>query len=112
MPNRARTADWIDAHVGARIAERRQALGLSQAALAQRLGVSFQQLQKYEAGQNRVSASRLHRLSAALGCGVQAFFPPVDPTDPEPPEPADPLDRIADPRVRRALRDLVEALAA
>ena len=51
--------DEIDAYVGARIGLRRSALGLSQSALAQQLGVSFQQVQKYETGQNRISASRL-----------------------------------------------------
>ena len=111
MPNRARTADSIDAHVAARILERRQALGLSQSALAERLGVSFQQLQKYEAGQNRVSASRLHRLSAVLGCGVETFFPPMG-AEAGPREPLDPLSRVPDPQVRRALRELVEVLAA
>lgn len=111
MTNRARIADSIDAHVAARILERRQALGLSQSALAERLGVSFQQLQKYESGQNRVSASRLHRLSAALGCGVETFFPSMG-VDTGSPAPLDPLSRVPDPQVRRALRELVEVLAA
>ena len=111
MPNRARIADSIDAHVAERILERRQALGLSQSALAERLGVSFQQLQKYESGQNRVSASRLHRLSAALGRGVETFFPSMG-ADTGSPPPLDPLSRVPDPQVRRALRELVEVLAA
>lgn len=110
MPNRARITDSIDVHVARRIMERRQALGLSQSALAERLGVSFQQLQKYESGQNRVSASRLHRLSAALGCGVESFFPLMAEAGAR--APLDPLDRVPDPQVRRALRDLVETLAA
>ena len=53
--------DEVDVYVGARIGLRRSALGLSQTALAQQLGISFQQVQKYETGQNRISASRLHR---------------------------------------------------
>ena len=71
-----RTPDSIDAFVGTRIALRRAALGLSQTALATRLGISFQQVQKYETGQNRISASRLHHAAAALGTSVEAFFPP------------------------------------
>lgn len=76
----ARTAapDHIDAYVGARIGLRRSALGLSQAALAQRIGVSFQQVQKYETGQNRISASRLHRTAVVLGASVDAFFPAME----------------------------------
>lgn len=69
-------ADEVDAYVGARISLRRSALGLSQAALAQRIGVSFQQVQKYETGQNRISASRLHRVAGVLGTSVESFFPP------------------------------------
>lgn len=70
--------DEVDAYVGARIGLRRSALGLSQSALAQQLGISFQQVQKYETGQNRISASRLHRAATVLGTSVEAFFPPVE----------------------------------
>ena len=70
-----RTPDATDAAVGRRIGERRSALGLSQGALAQRLGVSPQQVQKYEAGQNRISASRLNDIATALGIAPGAFFP-------------------------------------
>ncbi|MGZ9099506.1 MAG: helix-turn-helix domain-containing protein [Brevundimonas sp.] len=70
--------DAVDAYVGARIGLRRSALGLSQTALAQQLGISFQQVQKYETGQNRISASRLHRAATALGTSVETFFPPVE----------------------------------
>lgn len=70
--------DEVDAYVGARIGLRRSALGISQNALAQQLGVSFQQVQKYETGQNRISASRLHRVATALATSVDAFFPPVE----------------------------------
>lgn len=65
----------IDALVGRRIAERRAAMGLSQTALAQRLGVSPQQVQKYESGGNRVSASRLNDIAIALGVAPGALFP-------------------------------------
>lgn len=67
----------VDAYVGARISLRRSAMGLSQTALAQQLGISFQQVQKYETGQNRISASRLHRVATVLATSVEAFFPPV-----------------------------------
>jgi transcriptional regulator with XRE-family HTH domain len=69
-------ADEVDVYVGARISLRRSALGLSQSGLAQRIGVSFQQVQKYETGQNRISASRLHRVAEVLGTSVETFFPP------------------------------------
>ncbi|MFN5619069.1 MAG: helix-turn-helix domain-containing protein, partial [Brevundimonas sp.] len=74
-PGARRPDPGLDGYVGARISARRQALGLSQAALAGRIGVSFQQLQKYESGANRISASRLHHLAQALGAPVGAFFP-------------------------------------
>ena len=77
--------EQVDAFVGARISLRRSALGLSQTALAQQLGVSFQQVQKYETGQNRISASRLHRVATVLATSVEAFFPPVE-TARQPPD--------------------------
>lgn len=71
----SRSSTSMDAYVGARISARRTALGLSQVALARAVGVTFQQLQKYERGANRVSAGRLHTLAAALGAPVTFFFP-------------------------------------
>lgn len=70
--------DDIDAYVGSRISLRRSALGLSQTALAQHLGISFQQVQKYETGANRISASRLHRVAMVMGTSVDSFFPLSD----------------------------------
>lgn len=70
-----RSPDQTDAFVGARLARRRQALGLTQGALGQMLGISAQQVQKYEAGANRISASRLSRIAAALGDHPGTFFP-------------------------------------
>ena len=70
--------DDIDAYVGSRISLRRSAMGLSQTALARELGVSFQQVQKYETGTNRISASRLHRVAMVLGTPVEGFFPETD----------------------------------
>lgn len=64
----------VDIFVGARISLRRSALGLSQTALAQQLGVSFQQVQKYEKGTNRVGASRLQDIASILSAPVSYFF--------------------------------------
>lgn len=76
-----RSPDAIDALVGRRIAERRMAMGLSQTALAQRLSVSSQQVQKYEAGQNRISASRLNHIALALGIAPGDLFPKREPEE-------------------------------
>lgn len=70
-----RSPDATDAAVGRRISERRSAMGLSQTALAQRIGISAQQVQKYEAGSNRISASRLNAIALALGVSPGALFP-------------------------------------
>jgi transcriptional regulator with XRE-family HTH domain len=71
--------DPIDVYVGNRIRAQRKASGLSQERLAQALGVTFQQVQKYERGANRVSASMLSRAAFALGAPIGSFFPGVDP---------------------------------
>lgn len=122
-----RAADAVDIEVGRRIAARRAGLGLSQVALAERVGISFQQLQKYEGGLNRVSASRLHRIAAALGAEAGTFFPSTpEPTDPTwEPQQADALMRssegrlvaarfplIADRATRRAVARVIQALSA
>ncbi len=64
----------VDIHVGSRIRLRRQLLRMSQEKLGDELGVTFQQVQKYERGANRVGASRLYRLSRVLEVPVQFFF--------------------------------------
>ncbi|MCJ2091590.1 helix-turn-helix domain-containing protein [Methylobacterium sp. J-072] len=66
----------IDHGVGSRIAFLRAANGLSQSALASALGVSFQQVQKYETGKNRVGAGRLQAIAERLGVPVASFFEP------------------------------------
>lgn len=71
----ARHSQDMDRLVGLRVAQLRQTHGLSQTALAERLGVSFQQVQKYEKGTNRMSASRLFQLSEVFGCTVSDLFP-------------------------------------
>ncbi len=64
----------IDIHVGSRVRMRRMLVGLSQERLGERLGLTFQQVQKYEKGSNRVSASRLYQMAQILGVPVQFFF--------------------------------------
>ena len=64
-----------DIYVGSRIRMRRKMLGLSQEKLGERLGITFQQIQKYEKGTNRVGASRLQAMSDALEVPVAYFFP-------------------------------------
>lgn len=68
------TVNPIDVHVGKRIRMRRQFLGMNQATLARQLGVTFQQVQKYEGGANRVSASRLAEVARILDVPVPHFF--------------------------------------
>jgi len=64
----------VDIEVGARIRQRRLLLGMNQETLATRLGLTFQQVQKYEMGANRVSASRLSDVADVLGVPVAYFF--------------------------------------
>ncbi|MEI8395848.1 MAG: helix-turn-helix transcriptional regulator [Rhodospirillaceae bacterium] len=64
----------IDLHVGSRLRLRRTLLGLSQEKLGDAVGITFQQLQKYERGANRISASRLFNLSQVLGVPVAFFY--------------------------------------
>ncbi len=69
-----RAASPMDIHVGKRIRIRRRLLGLTQGDLADRLDITFQQVQKYEWGANRVGAGRLFDLSIALDVPIQYFF--------------------------------------
>ena len=124
----------IDIHVGSRVRLRRNMLGLSQEKLGGAIGLTFQQVQKYERGANRIGASRLHDLSQVLDVPVSFFFDDTDPVRaPAIPagfaEPAaeafdaDPLRRretvelvsayyrIDDPALRRRLFELAKALA-
>ncbi len=66
--------DPIDIHVGARVRLRRVLLGLSQVQVSQAVGLAYQQVQKYEKGTNRISASLLHRIAQALDVPVSFFF--------------------------------------
>ena len=70
----------IDVHVGNRVRMRRMLVGMSQEKLGEKLGLTFQQVQKYEKGSNRVSASRLYHMSIILGVPVQFFFDDMEVT--------------------------------
>lgn len=71
----------IDVKVGSNVKARRAAAGVSQTELADHLGITFQQVQKYESGANRISASRLYLISGFLGFEVQDLFDGVDDLD-------------------------------
>ena len=64
----------VDVHVGARVRTRRLLIGMNQETLARALGLTFQQVQKYEGGANRVSASRLSQIAEILGVPIAYFF--------------------------------------
>ena len=129
-----KTPNPIDRHVGSRVRMRRMLVGMSQEKLGTALELTFQQVQKYEKGTNRIGASRLQQISRILSVPVEFFFEGA-PQSPEPDgaggfaEPsqthyvADFLStgegvqlnrafvRIRDPKVRRRVVDLVAALA-
>jgi transcriptional regulator with XRE-family HTH domain len=130
----SRKPNPIDAHVGTRVRLRRMLLGMSQEKLGEHLGLTFQQVQKYEKGVNRIGASRLFDLSRVLGVPVQFFYDEA-PTDiaetaPVPGFAERPTEtyvieflstreglelnkafvKITDPRVRRSVVELVRAL--
>ncbi len=126
----------IDVHVGSRVRLRRTLLGMSQEKLGQAIGLTFQQVQKYERGANRIGASRLFDLSRVLDVPVSFFFDDMPPevaktpaqkyfTPDEVPETqeVDPLAKretlelvrayykVVDPQVRKRVFELVKALA-
>ena len=69
-----KSASAIDKHVGTRVRMRRMLIGMSQEKLGEALGITFQQIQKYEKGSNRIGASRLHHIASVLGVDVEFFF--------------------------------------
>jgi transcriptional regulator with XRE-family HTH domain len=86
----SRRAQDIDRHIGARLRERRIALGLTQQQLAELLlGIAYQQLHKYEKGTNRIAAGRLYTIAQALGVGAGYFFEGLE----QPPPIATPKQR-------------------
>tara|TARA_Y100000813_G_scaffold64047_1_gene45062 strand:+ start:217 stop:675 length:459 start_codon:yes stop_codon:yes gene_type:complete len=127
----------VDIHVGGRVREQRKLKGMSQGELGDSLGLTFQQIQKYERGANRIGASRLFQLSQILGVPVAYFFDAM-PTDVEmsqdnfdldvtfSEDPRDSSDvmgssettelvtayyAIDNPRKRRAVHDLIASLS-
>ena len=120
----------IDRHVGSRVRMRRMMLGMSQEKLGDALGLTFQQVQKYEKGANRIGASRLQQISQILQVPVSFFFEGAPSTRTEgfgeAPSPAYVSDflatsdglaltkafvRIKDAKLRRRIVDLVEQIA-
>ncbi|MBX9453073.1 MAG: helix-turn-helix domain-containing protein [Neoaquamicrobium sediminum] len=131
MPENKKKPNPIDIHVGGRIRLRRNMLGLSQEKLGESLGITFQQIQKYEKGTNRVGASRLQAIASILEVPVAFFFEDA-PGGPgaeglsEESQTTYVVDflssteglrlnrafvRISDPKVRTKIIDLVRALA-
>ncbi|TDR87155.1 helix-turn-helix domain-containing protein [Enterovirga rhinocerotis] len=74
MSDTKKAPNDVDRHVGTRIRMRRTMLGMSQEKLGEALGITFQQVQKYEKGTNRVSASRLQQISTTLGVTIDYFY--------------------------------------
>ncbi|MBA4791284.1 MAG: helix-turn-helix transcriptional regulator [Pseudomonadota bacterium] len=122
----------IDKHVGSRVRMRRMMVGMSQEKLGESLGITFQQIQKYEKGTNRIGASRLQQISIVLGVPVAFFFegaPTLLSNEEGFSEAASPtfvndflatsdglaltrnFMRISDSKVRRRIVDLVAAIA-
>jgi transcriptional regulator with XRE-family HTH domain len=79
---RARSPTAVDVTVGRNVRFWRMARGLSQAQLAKRLGVAFQQVQKYESGADRIAAGRLVKVAAVLGVPMSALFAGADGAEP------------------------------
>jgi transcriptional regulator with XRE-family HTH domain len=121
MPRRK--SDQLDAMVGAKVRVFRINRGISQTALAEQLGVTFQQVQKYEKGANRIGASRLSQIATALDISVAELFEPSNEKTSEINSPfkmlAEPgalrvlkaYVQTADPAVRRAIVNLIEGIA-
>lgn len=130
------TPNPVDIHVGGRVRQRRTLLGMSQESLGDSVGLTFQQIQKYERGANRIGASRLFEFSRLLDVPVSYFFEELpgdlrthegrmaaglrdqdqDTLEPDPMARRETLElvrayyRISDPRVRRRLFELTKAL--
>ncbi|MEJ0061532.1 MAG: helix-turn-helix transcriptional regulator [Terricaulis sp.] len=120
-----RSANAVDRRLGLRVRSRRLEIGMSQETLAKLLGVTFQQVQKYEKGVNRIAASRLFDIAAALDMPVARFFEGLGPATsienaedvavrglatPEGAQLMALFASIDDPKVRRRLIKLAQAL--
>jgi transcriptional regulator with XRE-family HTH domain len=117
-----KTPNPVDRHVGSKVRSRRLMLGMSQERLGDALGVTFQQVQKYEKGVNRIGASRLQRTAEALGVSISSFFDglPAQNGDaaaaerqPDASEAAllAAFSRVTDPQLRQRVIALVQAMA-
>ncbi len=127
----------VDVHVGARLRVRRTLLGMSQTTLGDAIGLTFQQVQKYERGSNRISASRLFALTRVLDVPIEYFFDDMPAAveacspgrgggkakkppsyEPDPMAKRETLElvrayyKIRDPQIRKRLYELTEALGA
>ena len=110
------TAQQIDNRIGQHIREIRESQFLSRKEVASRLGITHQQLHKYEAGLNRIAASRLMALCTALGLAITQFFEGIEQTGPVPVtvpemELARQIGLLEDVEVQAALKGLVRSLA-
>ncbi len=97
----------VDVHVGKRVRHRRWMVGMTQQQLAERVGIKFQQIQKYETGMNRVSASRLWDIAHALEVPVSFFFDGIESdekTDATKPAASVPGDILADKEAMELVR--------
>ncbi|MDP1875097.1 helix-turn-helix domain-containing protein [Phenylobacterium sp.] len=92
-----KSPDPMDTALGAAVRIRRRTIGMSQEALAEQCGVSFQQIQKYENGANRISFSRLVQIARALRCRVTDLLDVLDTPDDEPSVDLDLLSRMRTP---------------
>jgi len=93
LPSAAKRIEPVDLLVGRRMRAYRQNLGMSQSALGEKVGVTFQQIQKYENGLNRIGSSRLKKVATVLGVGIAALF-----------EDESGADQTADPALTAILR--------
>lgn len=108
----------VDVAVGNRVRELRIRAGITQQTLAKEIGVSFQQVQKYEKGANRMGASRLVQVAGILKIPVATLFQDIDsrgaqiaPLDRDASKVARDWTGITDPKTREVMRDVIRALA-
>ena len=123
----SKAADPTDKHVGARVRARRTLIGMTQRQLAKKLGLTYQQIQKYEDGRNRIGASRLHQIATILQVPLHFFFQGLRRPDSEPEDPPDAdfpamlgsaeevqlvvsFGKIKEPTIRRSILQLVNTI--